>query len=117
MNKFKLTIATLLLGFSAAAMSQSDAPKVTIYEALLKNFGMAESINGAVGFRECDECDYMRLRVTQRSTFMIDGRYMSFKDFRKAITAFEEAGQDRVNVNIGRDDAAGTLASVFIYTQ
>ena len=78
---------------------------------------MAESISGAVGFRECDECDYMRLRVTQRSTFMIDGEYMRFKEFREAIEEFELNGEEEVNINVGRDDTFGTLATVFIYTQ
>lgn len=117
MNKFKLTFAALLLAFSAATLAQSNGPQVTIYEVLLKNFGMAESRNGAVGFRECDDCDYMRLRVTQRSTFMIDGRYMRFNDFRKAIANFETTGQSEININVGRDDTSGTLATVYIYTQ
>lgn len=117
MNKLKLTFATLLLAFSAVAMAQGNEPRVTIYEVVLKNFGMAESLNGAVGFRECDECDYMRLRVTQRSTFMIDGRYMRFGEFRNAIADFESLGQDEVNINVGRDDRSGTLATIFIYTQ
>lgn len=117
MIKFKVTIAALLLTFSAAVMAQGNGPSVTIFEALLKNFSMAESTNGAIGFRQCDDCDYVRLRVTPRSTFMIDGRYMRFQDFKKAIVDFESTGQIEVNVNVGRDDTSGTLATVFIYTQ
>lgn len=117
MNNFKLIIAVVLLAISASVTAQDNAPQVTIFEVLLKNFGMAESTSGAVGFKECDECEYVRLRVTQRTRYMIDGRYMRFAEFRDAIEHFESTGQDEVNLNVGRDDASGTLATIFIYTQ
>ena len=116
MKTLKLTITVLMLTFSSIAMSQSG-PQVTIYEVLLNNFGMAESASGSVGFKECDDCDYQLLRLTQRSTFMIDGRYMRFDDFREAIARFEANGEHEVNINVGRDDRSGTLATIFIYTQ
>lgn len=116
MKTLKLTITVLILAFSSVAMSQGG-PQVTIYEVLLGNFGMAESSSGSVGFKECDECEYQLLRVTDRSTFMIDGQAMRFKDFREAIIRFESEGENEININVGRDDRSGTLATIFIYTQ
>ena len=114
MKTIKLTAAALLLAVSALAYG---APKTTTFEVLLQNFDMAETAAGAVGFKECDECNYQRLRLTPRTTFKIDGKSLRFADFREAISSFELAGDDELNINVRRDNVTGTLASVFLYTE
>ena len=116
MNNLKLIVTTLLLCISFAAMSQ-DRPQVTIFEAALQDFDMADSIGGTVSFKECDDCTYRRLRITPRTTFQVDDQTMRFEEFRETIRRLELADTGNFSMNVGRDDISGTLAIVAVYTQ
>ena len=115
MTSIRTLFATVVL-LAAGAASAQNLPASTTFEVLMKNFSFADTAVGAVSFKQCDDCDYQRLRLTPRSEYSINGERMRFEEFQSAVADFRANDGDDINVNVRRDDASGTVASVFIYT-
>ena len=55
------------------------------HEISLSNFSAPASENAAAIFKECDECDAMRVRVTANTRYLVNGKAVTLKEFRKSI--------------------------------
>ena len=114
MNMIKILIVVFMLAATGWSSAQ-DVPKTTTFEVLMKNFRMADSAAGTVGFRQCDNCNYQRIRLSPRTQYMVNGERLHFEEFRRIVANLANDGE--LNVNVRRDDTSGTVASVFISSE
>jgi hypothetical protein len=82
--KFKIVITAfmLMLAFPAAA---DFVTKALAIELALSDITVPPSQNSKLMFKECDDCDYMSIRLTPETMFKINGRSVRFDKFREAI--------------------------------
>lgn len=113
MNISKILLVSLLL--VASTSFAENLPPTKTFELSSNGFRMASSPVGTVGLKECEDCDFHRIRVTASTQYMIDGRRMKFEDFREALGRLERDGEFFINVT--RDDRSGTVARIFIYSE
>ena len=71
MNIKKLLTITLIgIGFAANASGQVVSQA---YELSLSAFTAPTTTNSNISFKECDECDLMRVRVTATTNYSVNG--------------------------------------------
>jgi len=80
--KTLITVALLCLGLTAAAQSQVVSQA---YEIALNDLRSPATENGGVAFKECGKCEFMRVRVTSSTHYVINGKTVQLKDFRTAV--------------------------------
>ena len=80
--KTLLAITLICLGFAVAA---EDRVISRAYEINLSNFRAPVTTNGGIAFKECDECDSIRVRVTPATHYVINDKTVRLEDFRKAV--------------------------------
>ena len=100
-------ILMLSLGLPAAAEF------VTVelaYEVPLNFFRVPASSNGAVTFKECDDCESFVANVTANTQFMVNGKTVSLKDFRKSI--FNIRDREAETVIVRRDLKSNTITAI-----
>jgi hypothetical protein len=107
------TLASMMV-FSSIAIAD-DAPATYTYEVSIKSLRLPVSPNGTVSLRECDDCDYHSIRVTPNTQYMINGEQLRLTKFRKAILDLKLRMD--ITVNVTRDEATSTVASVYVYVQ
>ena len=107
-----LLIVPALLLAATVSMAQ-DLPPTKTFEVSSNAFRMASSQQGTVGLKECDACDYFRLRVTARTLYMIDGKRMRFDDFVETLESMEANGE--YFLNVVRDERSGVVTKIYIY--
>jgi hypothetical protein len=90
--KFKIVITAimLMLAFPAAADFVTSA---RAYELVLSDLTVPPSQNSKLMFKECDDCDYMSIRLTPNTQFKINGRNVRFDQFREAIRGVRNADE------------------------
>ena len=77
-----VTVIFLSLALPAAADFQTVSEA---YEISLSNFSAPSSHNAAAIFRQCDECDSHRVRVTVNTQYRINDQTVTLKEFRESI--------------------------------
>ena len=77
-----LTIVLLCLTLPAAADFQTVS---RAYEIALNNFSAPASHNAAAIFRQCDDCESHRVKVTPDTQYRINDQSVTLKEFRKSI--------------------------------
>ena len=107
------TLASMMV-FSSIAFA-NDAPATKTFEVSINSVRLPVSTSGTVSLRECDDCDYHEIRVTPNTQYKINGKHLQLTDFRKAVLDLKLRGDRTVNVK--RDDATNTVASVFLRVQ
>lgn len=83
MNIRKFLVAlTMTLSLSAAAEF------VTVelaYEINLSNFTVPVTSSGSLIFKDCADCDSRRVRMTRNTRFIVNGKSVELKEFRKNV--------------------------------
>lgn len=96
MNIKKLLATTLIcVGFAAAAQGEVVSQA---YEITLSDFLAPTTLNSGISFKECNECDQVRLRVSNATGYSINGKSVRFEDFRKAVTQARDRDEKYVTV-------------------
>ena len=80
--KIAITALILALAFPATADFVTSA---RAYELALSDVTVPPSQNSKLMFKECDDCDYMSIRLTPETQFKINGRSVRFDKFRETI--------------------------------
>ena len=80
--KILLTVTLICFGLSVAA---EDRIISLAYEITLSDFSAPTTANSSIAFKECDECQQMRVRVTDATSYSINGKTVRLEDFRKAV--------------------------------
>ena len=98
-----LIATTLLLGAAVHAEEDRYAGRVDdpiisqAYETSVADFRPPLSVNGGIALRECDGCEPITIRVDAETRYVVNGKTVSLKDFRKAIFRV----RDRSNTPMG----------------
>jgi len=79
-----LSISLLCVAFAASAKGQAIVSQA--YELGLDEFRAPVTTNGGIAFKECDECEQKRIRVTEATSYAINGKRVRLEDFRKAVS-------------------------------
>jgi hypothetical protein len=114
MNMIKIISVAWMLVFTPMALA-NDVPATYTFEVSIKSLRLPVSPNGTVSLRECDDCDYHSIRVTPNTQYMINGKQLRLTKFRKAILDLKLRMD--ITVNVTRDEATSTVASVYVYVQ
>lgn len=114
MNKIKTAVFAGMMIFTSMALADG-VPATKTYEVSINSFRAPLTANGTVTLRECDECDYHAVRVTGQTRYLINGTALRLEDFRKRVVNIRLAGDTTVNVI--RNEATGTVSSVYLNTQ
>ena len=104
-------LIVILMTFSLSAA----ADFITIedgYEISLKNMTTPVTNTGSLMFKECDDCDTLMFRMTTNTRFIIGGRTVDFKEFRKQV--FQVRDPDKVPVTVLRNLESNTIVSVSV---
>ena len=106
----KFLIALLMiLSLSAAAEF------VTVelaYEVALSNMTTPVTNTGSLVFRECEDCDVMTIRMTRNTLFIVNGRAVELKEFRKQV--FQVSDRSHVPVTVKHHLESDTVVSVSV---
>lgn len=107
----KLLVA-LLMTFSLSAAADFITTELG-YEVALSNMTTPVTNTGSLIFKECDECDSRRIRMTSNTRFIVSGRIVDLKEFRKQV--FQVRDPDNVPVTIMHHLESNTITSVNVY--
>lgn len=83
MNVKKLLICVaLIVSFPVAAEFTTIS---RAYEISLSDFRVPATPSSGVIFKECADCDMITVRVTPHTQYIVNGRSVELKEFRKNI--------------------------------
>lgn len=113
MNIMKTLVISMLLtsGFVIAAES---VPMTKTFEVSATSLRLPATPNGTISLRECEDCDYHSIRTTSQTSYGINGKSYSLADFKLMLQTMKLHAE--VFVNVKRDDASNTVATVFVYS-
>lgn len=90
-----ITAALLSLALPAAA----DLVQVQeAYEVALSNMRLPRADGGTIAFKECDKCEYKRMRVGSDMRYRLNGKDVTLKQFREAMATVEDREHEAVTV-------------------
>jgi hypothetical protein len=77
-----IAVALLTLSLPAAAdfVIVSEA-----YEIALSDFRVPATPSSGAQFKQCEECDYQTVRVTPGTQYVVNGKAVTLKEFRKRV--------------------------------
>ncbi len=93
--KVLITAALLSLALPAAADFKTVAEA---YEVALSDLRLPRADGGTVAFKECDTCQYVRLRVGADIEYRLNGKAVPLKKFRAALTGVQNREDQPVTV-------------------
>ena len=93
--KLFITAMMLALAFPAAA---DRAVVQEAYEGALSDLRLPRAEGGTIAFKECDACDYRRLRVSAATTYRINGQAVPLPRFRATMRKVAERESEAVTV-------------------
>ena len=82
--KFRTLFAAIMVSLSLTA----TADFITIeraYEVPMNTFNVPVTHNGVISFSECDECSAVSARMTGDTVFLVNGKAVELKEFRKQV--------------------------------
>ena len=82
--KFKVLIAATLLALSLPVAAEWEPPQES-HEARLSELRLPQNEAGTVGFKPCEDCAYVVRRVDANTQWVLDGKAMSLKDFKRNL--------------------------------
>ena len=85
--KHILSIALLFASFAAHSQGQVVSQA---YELNLSDFSAPTTTNGIAVFKTCEDCDRLRVRVTESTGYSVNGGRVRLEDFRKAIAGVRD---------------------------
>jgi hypothetical protein len=56
------------------------------YEVAVGDLRLPRNEGGTLAFKQCADCEPQTVRVTQRTRFVINGRGLELKDFKKSFS-------------------------------
>ncbi len=68
------------------------------YEIMLSDFTVPATPSSGVMFRQCSDCDTMTVRVTPQTLYVINGKAVTLKEFRRQIFQVRDRTNEMVIV-------------------
>lgn len=107
----KLLVA-LLMTFSLTAAADFITTELG-YEVALSDMTTPVTNTGSLIFKECHDCDSMRIRMTGNTRFVVNGRTVDLKEFRKQV--FQVRDPSNVPVTIMHHLESDTITSINVF--
>ena len=82
------------------------------YEMALSDVRVPATPNSGIIFKKCAECDMVTVRVTPNTQYIVNGRSLPLKDFRKAV--FQVTHRDTTPVTVLHHLESDTIVSVSV---
>ncbi len=82
------------------------------YEIALSDLRVPATPSSGIIFKECAECDLVTVRVTPDTQYIVNGRSLPLKDFRKAV--FQITHRDTTFVTVLHHLESDTIVSVSV---
>ncbi len=95
--KTRMIFATLLLALALPAAAQFRTIQQA-YEVELVNLRLPQSESGTLGFKTCEECAFVTKRLSEDTTWILNGKSMSLKKFRLGVARVTERSNQYVTV-------------------
>jgi hypothetical protein len=111
--KLKLFIIAMCLGMALPA----TADYVTIeraYEVALSDVRLPRSENGTIAYKECRTCEMRTTRVDVDTRWLVNGKAVSLKKFREAISHVADRDKEAVSVLHHLERNRVTAVSVYL---
>ena len=93
----RIILATIALGFGQVAAADFTTIEQA-YEVPLSLLRVPASTNGSVMFRECAECQQFSVPVNGNTQFLIDGKPVLLRDFRKTLFKIRDRESEIITV-------------------
>ena len=95
--KFKVLMTAALL---ALAMPVAAEYKVVqeAYEVALSDLRLPRAEGGTIAFKECDSCQYVRVRVGADTEYRLNGKAVPLAEFRAAVSGVAKPREEAVTV-------------------
>jgi hypothetical protein len=68
------------------------------YEIALSDFRVPATPSSGAMFKECAECDMMSVRVTPKTQYVVNGKSITLKAFRKAVFQIHDRAAETIIV-------------------
>ena len=111
--KLKLFIIAMCLGLALPA----TADYVTIqqaYEVALSDIRLPRSETGTIAYRQCSTCELRTTRVDAETRWLVNGRAVSLKKFREAVSRVADRDNEAVSVLHHLERNRVTAVSVYL---
>lgn len=92
--KIRLIIAALILAFALPAAAQFRQVSKA-HEIALVNLRLPQTASGTIAFKTCASCEFVTVRVTDETMWVLNGRTVKFEKFRDGMETVTER-KDRV---------------------
>ena len=83
--KFKVLIAAILFALVLPVAAQQQA-RTKAYEISVADLRLPQSEAGTLGFKPCDDCSYLTMRVDGNTEWVFDTSRMSLEKFRRSLS-------------------------------
>jgi len=95
--KLKVLIAAALLSLALPAAADFKTVQEA-YEVALSDLRLPRAAGGTIAFKECDTCEYRRIRVGADMSYRLNGKAVPLKQFRAALEHVEDREDQPVTV-------------------
>jgi hypothetical protein len=96
--KSKLLITAAMLCLTLTATAALNEVTAQAYEVALSDMRLPQSDSGTIAFKECESCDYITKRVTPETRWVVDGKSVTLKDFRSAMSTVADRSKEAVTI-------------------
>ena len=105
------TFIALLLSLSLPAAAEFVTLEPA-YEVALSDMSVPVTSTGSLVFKECADCDAKAIRMTRNTRFIVNGRTVELKEFRKQV--FQAQDRSRVPVTVKHNLESNTVLYVSV---
>ena len=111
----KNLLAIALVSLALPLVADAQFREITrTYELELSNFQAPATQHGVAVFRQCGDCDRLRVRATANTQYRINGQPVRFDDFRQALAEFN-GDRDDVYVGLKRHLESDTVVYIDVH--
>jgi len=95
--KLKVLITAALLALAMPAVADRAVVQEA-YEVALGDMRLPRAEGGTIAFKECDTCDYVRLRVSADTQYRVNGGAVPLAKFRALLAQVDNGEKQAVTV-------------------
>ncbi|MDH4125347.1 MAG: hypothetical protein OEW64_08930 [Gammaproteobacteria bacterium] len=103
--------AIAVIGTSFAASAQAEVVSQA-YELTMEQFTAPTTANASISFRECDDCEILRMRVSDATSYTVNSKQVRLEEFRLAVAQLR--GSERASVTVLHHLESNTVQSISV---
>ena len=111
--KFKAMIAAIALGLAAPVFAQITTVALA-HEVRLNDVRLPQAAGGTIGFRPCDECEYMTKRVSASTRWVLNGRPVTLERFREGLARVTNRDNEIITITHHLEQDRITEVSIYL---